>query len=194
MSGRDQLPHDLYAERIVLGCMMTSPIVIPDVLGRISGNAYFRPAHKRIHEAIVALSRRDEPTDPVAVKSELERHRALTRIGGADYLHTLYSVVPLAANADYYARIVAGHAERRRVIVTADRLRQAAADLGEPLDMLRMLIRSELAGYQAPSDGNDDILRDEHQMPLEVRRWNLRGSPRTRETFGQPHPDDFPGT
>lgn len=24
-------------------------------------------------------------------------------------------------------------------------------------------------------------------------RWELRGEPRTRATFGQPHPDDFPG-
>ena len=28
---------------------------------------------------------------------------------------------------------------------------------------------------------------------LERRRWTLRGEPRTRETFGLPHPDDFPG-
>lgn len=28
---------------------------------------------------------------------------------------------------------------------------------------------------------------------LERRRWALRGDPRTRETFGQPHPDDYPG-
>ena len=27
----------------------------------------------------------------------------------------------------------------------------------------------------------------------EARRWTLRGEPRTRETFGLPHPDDFPG-
>jgi len=27
---------------------------------------------------------------------------------------------------------------------------------------------------------------------LEARRWMLRGEPRTRATFGQPHRDDFP--
>jgi hypothetical protein len=25
------------------------------------------------------------------------------------------------------------------------------------------------------------------------RRWELRGEPRTRKTFGQPHPEDFTG-
>jgi len=28
---------------------------------------------------------------------------------------------------------------------------------------------------------------------LERKRWTLRGEPRTRATFGLPHPDDFPG-
>lgn len=28
---------------------------------------------------------------------------------------------------------------------------------------------------------------------LERRRWAVRGEPRTRETFGQPHPDDYQG-
>lgn len=31
------------------------------------------------------------------------------------------------------------------------------------------------------------------QGDVERRRWELRGEPRTRETFGQAHPDDFPG-
>lgn len=28
---------------------------------------------------------------------------------------------------------------------------------------------------------------------LERRRWTVRGEQRTRETYGQPHPDDYPG-
>jgi hypothetical protein len=28
---------------------------------------------------------------------------------------------------------------------------------------------------------------------LEALRWELRGEPRTRETFGLPHPDDYMG-
>lgn len=28
---------------------------------------------------------------------------------------------------------------------------------------------------------------------LEAKRWTVRGERRTRETFGQPHPGDYPG-
>lgn len=34
--------------------------------------------------------------------------------------------------------------------------------------------------------------RPDHRE-LERRRWALRGEQRTRETFGDPHPDDFSG-
>jgi ribosome-binding ATPase YchF (GTP1/OBG family) len=28
---------------------------------------------------------------------------------------------------------------------------------------------------------------------MEARRWTVRGEPRTRSAFGEPHPDDFTG-
>lgn len=39
---------------------------------------------------------------------------------------------------------------------------------------------------QAVSHGED-------LAALEARRWELRGEPRTRETFGRPHAADYPG-
>lgn len=30
-------------------------------------------------------------------------------------------------------------------------------------------------------------------LAREIERWNVRGEPRTRATFSQPHPADFPG-
>lgn len=46
----------------------------------------------------------------------------------------------------------------------------------------------------------DGLLRRKHlehdavdAAKLYARRWELRGEPRTRETFSQPHPDDFTG-
>lgn len=31
------------------------------------------------------------------------------------------------------------------------------------------------------------------ELTPEERMWSLRGEPRTRATFGLPHPQDFPG-
>lgn len=137
-----QLPHDIDAETCVLGGMMLSAGVIPDVLTVIAAADYYRPAHQTVHQVIADLYERGEPTDAVSVGAELTRQGDIARVGGAPYLHTLIAAVPAAANAGYYARIVAEHAERRQIIQTADRLRQAAADPSEPVDALREILES----------------------------------------------------
>ncbi|MDQ4091951.1 MAG: AAA family ATPase, partial [Actinomycetota bacterium] len=65
-----------------------------------------------------------EPADAVTVSAELERRGELLRVGGAPYLHTLISVVPTAANAGYYAEIVAGKAVLRRLVEAGTRIVQ----------------------------------------------------------------------
>ena len=69
-------------------------------------------------------TRHGEPTDVVAVTDELIKTGELQRAGGADYLHTLTVVVPTAANAGYYASIVAERALLRRLVEAGTRIVQ----------------------------------------------------------------------
>jgi hypothetical protein len=48
-----------------------------------------------------------------------------------------------------------------------------------------------IADVKAAEHGLVAIFRDVAET--EARRWTLRGEPRTRATFGQPHKDDYPG-
>ena len=84
---------------------------------------------------IVALHEAGEPADPVAVAAELTKRGVITKVGGAPYLHDLIASVPTAANAGYYARIVAGLGVKRRLIEAATRVIQLAysgdAEAGE---------------------------------------------------------------
>jgi replicative DNA helicase len=50
----------------------------------------------------------------------------LVKAGGADYLHTLTSIVPTAANAEYYAKIVAEKAVLRRLVEVGTKIAQMA--------------------------------------------------------------------
>src|SRR5699024_11764818 len=67
-----------------------------------------------------------EPVDSVSMLSALQTSGDLGRIGGAPYLHTLLAATPTAANAGYYARIVADRATKRRVHEAATRIAQLA--------------------------------------------------------------------
>lgn len=117
-------PHDMSAEQSVLGGMMLSTDAIGEVTEAMDVGDFYRPAHAAIYQAILGLYGKGDPTDPVAVSTELERRGELARTGGAPYLHTLIATVPTAANAAYYAEIVAEKAKLRRLGEAGARITQ----------------------------------------------------------------------
>jgi len=117
-------PQDADAEQSVLGAMMLSKDAIADVVERIKGGDFYRPAHESIYDAIVELYVKGEPADPVTVVAELNRRGELARVGGAPYLHTLTANVPIATNASFYADIVREKAILRRLVDAGTRIAQ----------------------------------------------------------------------
>ncbi|WP_462418924.1 replicative DNA helicase [Kytococcus sp. Marseille-QA3725] len=123
--GMDRMPpQDVDAERSVLGGMLLSKDAIADVLELVRGADYYRPAHELIHEAILDLFGRGEPADAITVADELTKRGNLQRAGGQAYLHQLMQSVPTAANAGYYAEIVAERAILRRLVEAGTRIVQ----------------------------------------------------------------------
>jgi DnaB-like helicase N terminal domain len=117
-----QPPQDQQAEQSVLGGMLLSRTAVADVTERLHSDDFYRPAHQNIYDAILDVHTRSDPVDPVTVAAELDRRGQLRRIGGAIYLHTLISTVPTAANAGYYANIVAEKAALRRLTEVGTRI------------------------------------------------------------------------
>ena len=92
---------------------------------------------------------RGEPADPITVSADLERRGELRRVGGAPYLHTLIATVPTAANAGFYAEIVAEKAILRRLIEAGTRIVQMGhqgADGGADVD--EVVDRAQAAIYE----------------------------------------------
>lgn len=121
-------PQAIEAEQSVLGAMMLSKDAIADVIETIRPGDFYRPAHQLVYDAVLDLYSRGEPADAVTVSAELTRGGQLGRIGGAPYLHTLISLVPTAANAGYYAQIVADRATLRRLVTAGTRIVQMGYD------------------------------------------------------------------
>jgi replicative DNA helicase len=118
-------PQDLPAEMSVLGSMLLSAEAVAEVLDVLrSPEDFYRPSHQVVFDAVLDLYNRGEPTDVVAVHAELGRTDRLARAGGAPYLHSLVASVPTAANASYYAGIVAEKAVLRRLIGVGTRIVQ----------------------------------------------------------------------
>lgn len=116
-SGEGMLPpQDIHAEQSVIGGMLLSKDAIADCVEVLKGVDFYRPAHEQIYDAILDLFSRGEPADAITVSDELTKRGDLVRVGGQAYLHQLISSVPTAANAGYYATIVAERAVLRRLV------------------------------------------------------------------------------
>jgi replicative DNA helicase len=142
-----QPPQDAAAEQAVLGGMLLSKDAIADVLERLRPGDFYRPAHQNVYDAILDLYGRGEPADAVTVAAELDRRSLLRRIGGAPYLHTLISTVPTAANAGFYAGIVAEKALLRRLVEAGTRVVQYGYAGAEGADVTEIVDRAQAEIY-----------------------------------------------
>ncbi|WP_435984059.1 replicative DNA helicase [Terrabacter sp. LjRoot27] len=117
-------PQDVGAEQSVLGGMLLSKDAIADCVEQLKGTDFYRPAHELIYDAVLDLYGRGEPADAITVSDELTKRGDLGRVGGQAYLHQLIASVPTAANAGYYAQIVAERAVLRRLVEAGTRIVQ----------------------------------------------------------------------
>ena len=123
-------PHNLDAEISVLGSMLLSKDAIAEVTELVGPEDFYRGAHRTMFEAARDLYDRGEPVDPVTLADELERRGQLEGVGGIVAVHDIVSRVPTAANAVYYAKIVAEQAVRRRLIDAGTEITRYGYDTG----------------------------------------------------------------
>ncbi|MBA2388658.1 MAG: replicative DNA helicase, partial [Geodermatophilaceae bacterium] len=160
-------PQDLQAEQSVLGGMLLSKDAIADVVEVLRGTDFYRPAHQTIFDIVLDLYGRGEPADPVTVSAELTKQGQLMRTGGAPYLHTLIASVPTAANAGYYAQIVAEQAVLRRLVEAGTRIVQLGygAAQGQGGDVDDAVDRAQAAVYEVTERRlSEDYILLEHLL------------------------------
>ena len=141
-------PHNVEAEQCVLGAAMLSASALAEVRPLLDAGDFYRPAHGRIWEAICALADHGAPADPLAVGAEIGP-RNLNKVGGAPYLHTLISRVPVAANAVWWAHVVRDLAYARHVAEVGTRLVQLAGNAADDPADLRAQVVAEVAAVTA---------------------------------------------
>lgn len=138
-SGERTPPHDLLAEQSTLGGMLLSKDAVADVIEIVRGRDFYHPKHEIIFDAILTLYSHGEPTDVITVSEELTKTGMLQRAGGADYLHSIVSLVPTAASSGYYAQIVADKAVLRRLVEAGTRIANMGyASEGEVTDLVNV--------------------------------------------------------
>ncbi|MEX0917578.1 MAG: replicative DNA helicase [Candidatus Paceibacterota bacterium] len=138
-------PHDLDAERALLGAIILKPDTMHDVSTIVHPESFYADKHHEVYRAIMNLFTKGDPIDLLSVSTTLKSMKQLERIGGASYLSELIENVPAAGNAVYYAGLVHGKAILRGLIEAADEI----AELGfsDPDSVEEVLDQAEKKVY-----------------------------------------------
>jgi replicative DNA helicase len=130
------LPHNLEAERSVLGAILLHNEAFNVAAETIDSRDFFRDAHRRIFEKMIILSERGQAIDLVTLKEELGRGGELDEIGGPAYITALVDGVPRATNVEYYAKIVKEKSTLRNLIYSATKILHSAYAAEDDADQI----------------------------------------------------------
>jgi replicative DNA helicase len=115
-------PQDLEAEESIISAILIDNSSLIDILDILTAKDFYRSAHQIIFDAIIDLFSKNEPIDLITLANILRKKKKLDQIGGATYLAKLVDTVPLAVNAQHYARIIHEKAYLRRLIEKASEI------------------------------------------------------------------------
>ncbi|OGX29200.1 MAG: replicative DNA helicase [Omnitrophica WOR_2 bacterium RIFCSPHIGHO2_02_FULL_67_20] len=177
-------PQNLDAEQAVLGSMLLEESAILAAAEHLDEPVFYKDAHRKIFAALLALYKATTPVDLITVTDELKRRNQLEEVGGASYLATLTSIVPTAANAEYYCRIVKQKAILRDLIRVSTRIAgdcyEEAVEPDVLLDRAEMMI-FDIASKKLKRDAvaMKDIIKSSIEMidTLYQRKGMITGMP-----------------
>jgi replicative DNA helicase len=126
-------PHNLDAEKAVLGSVLLDPQMCDEVALLVRPDDFYADAHRTLYAHLLEMHDQGSRIDATLLMERLRRSGDLAQVGGAAYLAEVAQSVPYAAHAVYYARIVRDKATLRDLIhAGTEILRDAFDDTVEP--------------------------------------------------------------
>ena len=125
-------PQNLEAEESILSAILIDNTTFIDIIEILSAEDFYKSSHQKIFSAMLELFAKSDPIDLVTLANILRQQDRLDEIGGATYLARLVDTVPIAVNAQHYARIIHDKACLRRLINKSNEIiRQCFEDRGD---------------------------------------------------------------
>jgi replicative DNA helicase len=131
------LPFSEDGEKGVICSLLLSPQEVRNIcILHLGGDAFYIPALQIIYDLVLEFADKSKPIEFVALKQSLSDRNQLEEIGGAEYLSSLFSFVPTAANAEYYISIVREKYVLRRLILACSKLSTQCYDQQDEIETL----------------------------------------------------------
>lgn len=127
-------PYDLDAEKNLLACIMLDKEALIKAADILQPGDFYEPSNQNIYEACLNLFHTSSAVDAVTVKTYLSKNKLLKKVGSAEYLNKVNSILPLTTNVEYYAKIIKEASLRRKVISMSSDLVGMGLDETRKLD------------------------------------------------------------
>ena len=118
-------PHNLDAEKAVLGALLTngsnSGAVVDTVTSILKSEDFYRDAHRIIYDAILEIVHANKTADFITVGEELDRRKRLDAVGGLAYITSLANE-SVSYNVEEHAKIISEKAQLRRLIDAGNKI------------------------------------------------------------------------
>lgn len=137
MANITQPPHNLEAERYVLGAILIDPdaMMWAQEVDLKAGDFYHKGLGL-IYEAAHTLAARWEPISVLSVAQVLMATKRINEAGGQRTLDELANACVSSAHTRYYAELIIRLSRQRRIILAAGRIAAAAQEHDGPVDGL----------------------------------------------------------
>ncbi|PIY71591.1 replicative DNA helicase [Candidatus Roizmanbacteria bacterium CG_4_10_14_0_8_um_filter_33_9] len=177
-------PHDVDAEKSVLGGILVDSSAITIVAEFMRSDYFYLPEHRLIYQTMIGMFEKQQPIDVVTLKNALSQDGVIKKVGGASYLSELINTVPTSAYIEHYGLIVKAHYTKRKLIEVSSRTVEKAFD--EKADIKKLLdsVESEIFALSQEQSHRDfiqlkEILSQSFERLEEFMKngGNLRGVP-----------------
>ena len=133
---RKGMPHNLEAERSVIGSMLLDKEAIGIVTGVITGEDFYDSTLGIYFDVLVEMNQQGLETDEVTVGERMRARHVPDAQCSPEYMPELMNGVPTSANTADYAAIVRDKSRLRRFIRMSDKLAAECYKEEEPVDEL----------------------------------------------------------
>jgi replicative DNA helicase len=130
------LPHNLEAERCVLGAIMLDNSLLNQAVELLKTDDFYLSSHRLIFDQMLNLTEKSRAVDFITLTDELRRAGQLESVGGASSISSLIDGVPRLANLEYYARIVQERSTLRNLIKRSNEIMTACYEQQEEVDTI----------------------------------------------------------
>ena len=131
-----QLPSDIEAEQAVLASCLLSEDACYEITINLKPEQFYRTAHQRIYESIMAMVRDGLRADVISLADKLQAAGDLESAGGRSYLADLHGNTFALTNWRHHMEIVKRTAIQRELIRAAAEINALAYNAPDDLDQV----------------------------------------------------------